>query len=352
MKTIPAGLLTHLSEEATTLATIWYVRRVDGTEYFLTDHDEDIVYDGDTYLSSQGYNRSSIKSDTSWGTDNMDLDGFFDESLISLTEIRAGALDFAFVEIAAINYKSPASGAVMLHTGTLGQVVTTSRGFSKVELRGMAQRLQQNVGELYSPECRADLGDNRCRIPIDPNDVARGEAYAVGDYIKVAGAGTGFEVYNNRIYRCTTAGTTDGSPVAYTTTVGASQVDGSAVFICEEAWMRHAVVASVTDQQNFTITVTEPRAVDGWYAYGVLQFDTGNNTGIKVEVFDWTQSGGEIETFLELPYEVQVGDKLHIQPGCDKRYETCKNRFNNLLNMRAEPFLPGIDAVLRYAEPK
>jgi uncharacterized phage protein (TIGR02218 family) len=34
------------------------------------------------------------------------------------------------------------------------------------EVRGLAQRLSQTIGELFSPSCRATLGDNRCTVNL------------------------------------------------------------------------------------------------------------------------------------------------------------------------------------------
>jgi uncharacterized phage protein (TIGR02218 family) len=48
-----------------------------------------------------------------------------------------------------------------------------------------------------------------------------------------------------------------------------------------------------------------------------------------------------------MPFEVQVGDKLSIYAGCDKRRETCFTKFNNVINFRGEPDLPGLDAIKR-----
>ena len=43
------------------------------------------------------------------------------------------------------------------------------------------------------------------------------------------------------------------------------------------------------------------------------------------------------------------GDGFVIRAGCDKRLETCRDRFANVLNFRGFPNIPGQDAVLRYA---
>ena len=39
-------------------------------------------------------------------------------------------------------------------------------GIYVAELRGMAQKLQMTVGEVYTPDCSADLGDARCGIDV------------------------------------------------------------------------------------------------------------------------------------------------------------------------------------------
>jgi uncharacterized phage protein (TIGR02218 family) len=46
---------------------------------------------------------------------------------------------------------------------------------------------------------------------------------------------------------------------------------------------------------------------------------------------------------LAFPYTPQVGDTFTLTAGCDHRKDTCKNKFNNLVNFRGEPFVPGQD---------
>ena len=44
--------------------------------------------------------------------------------------------------------------------------VTISDGSFTCELRGLTQALQQTVGEVYTPDCRAELGDARCQVDL------------------------------------------------------------------------------------------------------------------------------------------------------------------------------------------
>ena len=57
--------------------------------------------------------------------------------------------------------------------------------------------------------------------------------------------------------------------------IGAQTADGGAVFEAEEAWSRSGIVTAVTDRAVFNATLDEPRAVDGWFAGGVLTWETG-----------------------------------------------------------------------------
>lgn len=185
-KAISAGLQAHLEQEVTTLATCWEITRLDGEVFRFTDHDRDLEIDGETYSSSVGYQRTAIANDSSLGIDNLDLLGFFDDTLLKLSDLRSGKFDFAEVSLFVVNWDDLSQGILRLRRGYLGEVESTSSGMFKVELRGMMQRLAQRVGEIFTPECRADLGDSRCKVPIAPSAVARATAYAVGDYVTEA----------------------------------------------------------------------------------------------------------------------------------------------------------------------
>ena len=42
------------------------------------------------------------------------------------------------------------------------------------------------------------------------------------------------------------------------------------------------------------------------------------------------------------------GDMVRIEAGCDRRAETCRLKFNNFLNFRGFPHIPGEDWVMSY----
>lgn len=350
MKTISANMRTHLDGTVTTLATILRLVRTDGQAFFFTDHDRDIVFDGDTYLAAVGYSRVALKNEASLSVDSVDTTLFFDATAVTETELRAGLFDRAQIHMSAVNWSDPdGDGEVKLRRGWLGECTIPLDGDTfKTELRGMTQALSQNILDVYQPECRVDLGSAKCGIPIQPAVLARLQVVEVGQFYRVAtAAGVGQEVYENRIYEVTIAGTTDSVQPSYDTTVGNATVDGTATLTAREAWTRHAVVDTVTSRRVFTITVTDARAVDGWFDGGAVRFDDGNNAGISMEVKRWVDSSGLLTLFLPMPFDVVPGDKFSIYAGCDKRRETCFTKFNNVINFRGEPDLPGLDALKR-----
>ena len=169
------------------------------------------------------------------------------------------------------------------------------------------------------------------------------------------------EIYENTIYEVTTEGTTASTEPAYTTTPAATTVDGTATFTAYESVVRHAVVAGITDRHNFTITVDETRAADDWFNQGGVMFETGENKGQVTEIKTWSRTvGDQITTFLPLPYNIAIGDKIIVFAGCDKRLSTCTTKFamagsvffstGNFTNFRGEPYIPAIDAILEYAD--
>lgn len=103
---------------------------------------------------------------------------------------------------------------------------------------------------------------------------------------------------------------------------------------------RTATVATVIDARNFTITVTEPLAADGWFANGAVQFTSGANDGLAFDIRAWTGATKLVSLWFAPFGEVQVGDTMQIAPGCDFSASMCNSKFNNILNFQGFPFLP------------
>lgn len=359
-KTISPGLQTHLSQETTSLTSCWKIVRRDGVIKTFTDHDVDLVIplDGLTYKAALGYSRSSIDNSSSLSVDNIEVEGFIDDESITAEDLRAGLYDRAEVFIFLVNWQDLTQGILRLRKGWLGEAVITPTGVFKSELRGLAGAYAQNIVEVSTPECRADLGDARCKLPIDPPFIARDTSYALGAYVRVASIADPYD----KIFRCAQAGVTAASEPSYSNTIGISTNDGTAIFTCENAWTRKgtidagATIGQKIIQANFSAFDARATADTLWYNGGVLTWISGPNTGRGIEVKYWQDLGGgiiEFELFLALPFPFTLTDTFYIAPGCDKRYvATCIGKFGNRLNFRGEPFLPGQDFLMQYPDAR
>ena len=161
MQQLSEALTAHLAQEATTLATCWSIARKDGETLYFTEHDQNIVVDGHSYIASAGMSPSAVTSQAGMMVDNLEFEGVLSADAISETDILAGRYDHAEINIFMVNYADPTMGKIDLKTGWLGEV-TLRGGQFIAEMRGLTSRLQQVIGEVYTNHCRAKLGDARC----------------------------------------------------------------------------------------------------------------------------------------------------------------------------------------------
>lgn len=76
----------------------------------------------------------------------------------------------------------------------------------------------------------------------------------------------------------------------------------------------------------------------GYYQYGIIKFLSGKLSGISMQIKD--EKDGKIY-LLQQTNLISINDKYEIFAGCDKTLKTCKEKFNNTLNFRGEPYING-----------
>ena len=109
----------------------------------------------------------------------------------------------------------------------------------------------------------------------------------------------------------------------------------SACSLLRENFAVTTLIESNSTQARILCSTNQPQ---GWFTQGVVEFMQGANKGLKRTV-RMHESGALLLTLplLEMP---KVGEVIKIYPGCDKRLETCDNRFNNRSRFRGVPFIP------------
>ena len=90
----------------------------------------------------------------------------------------------------------------------------------------------------------------------------------------------------------------------------------------------------------------------GWFARGRFEVVSGKAKGlwglIKQDRFE--DGVRVVELWQPLRGGIAMGDTVRIGAGCDKRMETCRLKFSNLINYQGFPDIPGEDWVM--AVPK
>lgn len=467
MKTISAALSTHLDQEVTTLCSCWKIVRKDGKQFFFTDHDQDIFFEGDTYEAESSYQRTAVSNTADFSVDNLDVTGILDSEKITDTELRAGLFNRADVYIFILNWMNPSQGALKVRRGWFGEVTLHDNNVFTTEVRGLAQALSHNFIELYTAECRADFCDARCKLNI-ANYTRRASVLSKGDG-RTAFIGTDIppapttstsvgahrywsikptaypsldqffisEVrFRDQNGNLVTGGSAEdnipsnmknsekpsrlrngnfndawgfaswwneindeeddedidienvrwwidfGSPrdikeVEIIATYNAAQAisafelqysdvepePGSSWSLAKECTHLfteggQSAVWGIGSETSVPVNVAAsaqplPAPYTGMstYAGGTVTWLTGKNAGRTVEILGFNAATNEVSLFEAMPYTIAAGDLFNIAQGCDGSLATCK-LYDNVINRRAEDYIPGNDDFMQYPDAK
>jgi uncharacterized phage protein (TIGR02218 family) len=92
--------------------------------------------------------------------------------------------------------------------------------------------------------------------------------------------------------------------------------------------------------------LTLDASFDEKFVLGRLRYLAGSNCGVSTTIL---AVNGATVSIRDLPRAaVESGCKVELREGCDKRFQTCVQRFANAANFRGEPYLPGNDLLTRY----
>lgn len=164
-RTIPVSIASQIATNITTLAICMKVVRNDGVTTYHTDHDTDIVYDGNTYLADASFTRSNLKQTSNIQTDDFEIVGILSATDKTQVDIRAGIYDSCRVYLFYVNYENPTDGIIKLAHGFLGNV-RIQDGTYTAEVRSLHQKLNRAMVRRYSPMCGVDLGGQKCGVDL------------------------------------------------------------------------------------------------------------------------------------------------------------------------------------------
>ncbi len=294
MKSLPGSMASDLLGGATTHCHCWLVTRRDGKLLGFTDHDDDIILisgldvaDGAAVIfeAASGFTASEMQTSLGLNVDNMDVEGALSSDKLKGVDLDAGLWDNASIRMWRVDWQDP-SKRLLLLAGQIGEVSRGEKYFS-AEMRSLSHALNQPFGRRYLKLCDAILGDERCKVDLTNPDFT---------------------------------------------------VEG--------------IVSAVQDRSNLQTTSLDIMGKSvGWFSKGQITWNSGLNVGLTMDIMQhYTGTGyAVISLWEEMPYDIQERDTFTLVKGCDKRIETCDTDFDNVINHRGFPRMPGNERLQYYA---
>jgi len=184
---------SRLAADLTSLAICWQIIRRDGVALGFTTHDRTLLVAGMAYESAPGITPSAVVATDGLDVDVMDVAGALSADAIRATDLAEGRFDGAAVRIFMVDWLEPDAGQQLLASGTLGTVEAGTgpdAGFT-ASMRGSTARFSATLIESCSPECRAELGDRRCRVAMRGRTVRTRVIASAGYRLTLAGIDNG-----------------------------------------------------------------------------------------------------------------------------------------------------------------
>jgi len=142
-------------------------------------------------------------------------------------------------------------------------------------------------------------------------------------------------------------GNSGGTEPAWPQVLGQTIGDNQLTWNCIRARRLRGTVTAVFSRAQFLDT-SRAEPLD-WWRYGVVEWLSGDNKGLKVEVSAFSQvSGGSFALLEAMPGRIQVGDEYEAVKGCAKTRVACK-AVDNLNNFRGFPDMPTEEKALATA---
>ncbi len=162
--------------------------------------------------------------------------------------------------------------------------IRRSGGAFNAELRGLTEALNRPLGRIFQKPCTAVLGDGQCRFALDT-----------------------------------------------------------------PGYLYEGPVDQVTEGRTFEWAALSGFEA-GWFQRGRLDVLNGSGAGLWGAIkSDRIEDGvRRIELWEPLRHSFDGTTDVRLIAGCDKRLETCRLKFNNILNFQGFPDLPNEDWVMAY----
>ncbi len=321
-----------------------------GSTIYLTDHPRDLAMGGHTYRTDSGYQFSGQASESGMAPGVMDLDGIAGLAGIDRDQIVSGVFDGARVYAFATTWLTPTEDEEPLGVAIMGKTTTKDDRYT-TELMMLVDALNQTVGLSYTPGCPKTFGGQEyagCMIDLAPltvtgtitavtsNSVFRDDTrsedpdyFGEGTIAFTSGANAGLKPLEIKTY----VGVNSKSISAITKAASAVVTVGTHTFVVGDV-VEFASVSDMPQINGLTGSITAIAATTITVNINSTGFSAYTSGGTA------TLLAGTITLHDSFHYPVEVGDAYTLIPGCRKRQEDCRDKWNNIVNFGGDSFIP------------
>lgn len=190
MKTIPIALAPTFQRTSMKVATCMRVvwRKSPFTVFGFTTASKALYISGEWYLPAMSFNPSDVSSNGNLDSDDIETEGFINDSSITEDDLRAGRWDYAEFRVFQVDWSDPTLGTKPMRKGHLGKVTMRRQTFI-AELLGLMKGLDTAIGTFTQPNCRNNLGDAKCKVSMASRTVTGTiDACDTSDYVTLTDA--------------------------------------------------------------------------------------------------------------------------------------------------------------------
>ena len=110
---------------------------------------------------------------------------------------------------------------------------------------------------------------------------------------------------------------------------------------CKKALGPITVTGTITNVTSTSIFRDSARAeAADYFGEGTIAFTSGANAGLKPLEIKTHAADGTLTLHAPCHYPVAVGDAYTLIPGCRKRLEDCRDKWNNVINFGGFSYVP------------
>jgi uncharacterized phage protein (TIGR02218 family) len=176
MPTVPPSLQLALASDEAEIARLYWVRRRDGRNYFLTDWQLPLLMQifeppvgelsGEirNFIPYQSPNSTAITTDTGLGSSNATFSSYFRLTGIDIADIRRGLYKDSAVNVYLCDVRQQNS-PILVVSGYLAGAKNIGDELFEAEFRSIEQRLEKNIGGTVTELCPLKLGEQKCGVP-------------------------------------------------------------------------------------------------------------------------------------------------------------------------------------------